>query len=261
LNTPTKFSFHLPIRINTDKKIEYKEITINLYDTPKYYKDHNINSRNCLWLEHEKRSYVDCVAIELKIKIKDSNTYNTIFNEFDNYTNEITLQYPIDSNIIVNNSNQKKRFSDTQIGSDCIILGFPENISYSKENLPICKKAMIATDLSINILDLPQFYIDSLTHRGMSGSPVFAIYPSYYRGQDSIIMSNNNKPQLEFLGCYSGRLGETGLSSQLGTIWKEEAIIQIIEHNTPGIDSENLKERDLDTNYERHHDLWCQNLS
>ena len=185
------------------------------------------------WLEHEKGSEIDVIAIKIDDKLPENYKVHT-----------------------VNNNN---KFIYTMVGVDCIILGFPEDISI--EGTPLWKKGMIASELEIDIDKLPKFYVDSITAKGMSGSPVFAIYPASVTPDGGMLFSSTSiTPNLEFLGCYSGRINKQQLGAQMGIVWKEKAIQNIIDKNIPGKSSFYLTAKEnTNKNNIVDHDLWVTN--
>jgi hypothetical protein len=123
---------------------------------------------------------------------------------------------------------------------DVYVLGFPRGMS-GGAHFPIWKRGTIATEPDINIDNLPKLYIDTATREGMSGSPVYAQEVGYW------IPEGGNSSQaafgkgMRFLGIYSGRVGDDTFLAQLGIVWKEQAIIEIIEGQQKGQSSYDLK--------------------
>lgn len=107
------------------------------------------------------------------------------------------------------------------------VLGFPKSIHVS--NTPIWKLASIASEPSIDVNNLPIFYIDTATKEGMSGSPVI-IYSNkgnYRSVNGDVVLSNNII--FNFLGIYSGRdLCQNEEEARLGVVWSEKSIIDTI---------------------------------
>ncbi len=58
------------------------------------------------------------------------------------------------------------------LGQDALILGFPLGFSDTLNNLPIVRRATIASSFSHPFKGNPYFLTDARLHRGMSGSPV-----------------------------------------------------------------------------------------
>lgn len=146
-------------------------------------------------------------------------------------------------------------------GNTVFVIGFPMSISVYI-GLPIWKAGYIASEPFYDItiggkvsklgglesgLNLPAFFIDTQTKEGMSGSPVFANYignwnmknPYSKIDPDSIEFRESNKialgeNRLEFVGCYSGRIGKEEEGATLGLCWRENTIRLICEQKTIG---------------------------
>lgn len=146
-------------------------------------------------------------------------------------------------------------------GNFCFVIGFPSSLS-TGFGLPLWKSGYIASephyDIQINGqvsefggmaggITLPAFFIDTLTRAGMSGSPVFASYignwdmtdpykpldpdePNFW-SRDDIALGEN---RMEFIGCYSGRVGKQEDGAALGVCWKESTIKLICESRRVG---------------------------
>ncbi len=110
-----------------------------------------------------------------------------------------------------------------EIARDVFILGFPKGINGRKE-LPIWKRASIASEPGGNY---PKILVDTATREGMSGSPVIMQHKGYFIKTDDD--EDWTTDAYQFLGIYSGRLGEDELKAQLGIVWKKELINEIIE--------------------------------
>lgn len=141
-------------------------------------------------------------------------------------------------------------------GNSCFVIGFPKSISVGF-GLPLWKSGYISSephyDVTVNGkvsefgglvrgLELPAIFIDTLTKEGMSGSPVFASYtgnwdmtnpyknldptePNFLM-RDDVALGEN---RMEFIGCYSGRIGSVEEGAALGLCWKESVIKVICE--------------------------------
>jgi|26BtaG_2_1085354.scaffolds.fasta_scaffold00059_42 S1-C subfamily serine protease len=174
-------------------------------NTIKLYNDNEMTKPK--WLIHpEHKEKVDVVAIE--IDKEEKYVYSSI---------------------------NKADFDDDippEVGDECFVIGYPfEDFRYL--GLPIWKKASIATEPSVNEDQLPKLLIDTATRPGLSGAPVIyqriGIHKAGPNGQlnnDSLIGRIRG-----FLGIYSGRIGKGELQAQLGIVWKEKVILEIIEGN------------------------------
>lgn len=139
-------------------------------------------------------------------------------------------------------------------GNTVFIIGFPRSLSVGY-GLPLWKSGYIASephyDVTVggklspngNMIEgkvLPAFFIDSQTREGMSGAPVFAAYhgtwdkvnpyiaidpddPKFWES-DTIVLGHHS---MEFVGCYSGRVGKNEEGAALGLCWKVDVIALI----------------------------------
>jgi trypsin-like peptidase len=126
-------------------------------------------------------------------------------------------------------------------GMEAFVIGYPRGMSGGGQ-LPIWKRATIATEPDFDIGGLPRFYIDTATREGMSGSPVYAQEVGYWlpEGETDPEKGTIGKGR-RFVGVYSGRLGaEDEFKAQLGIVWKESALVSLVESVRP--DAEVLPE-------------------
>ena len=121
---------------------------------------------------------------------------------------------------------------------DVYVLGFPRGMS-GGAHFPIWKRGNIATEPDIDIDKLPKIYIDTATREGMSGSPVYAQEVGYWIPEGGTSANAVIGKGRRFLGIYSGRVGDDSFLAQLGIVWKERAIIEVIEGNCKGKSSFN----------------------
>ena len=116
---------------------------------------------------------------------------------------------------------------------DVYVLGFPRGMS-GGAHFPIWKRGTIATEPDINIEKLPKLYIDTATREGMSGSPVYAQEVGYWIPEGGNSSDASFGKGKRFLGIYSGRVGDDTFLAQLGIVWKEQAISEIIDGQQKG---------------------------
>ena len=124
-------------------------------------------------------------------------------------------------------------------GSTVFAIGFPHSISVPP-GFPIWKSGYIASEFEFGIelkyehllgQQLPAFYIDSQTRKGMSGAPIFAQYSGMWdpdnpygsRVVESAIIGDGD----EFIGCYTGRSIGNADEAALGICWTKAAIEEI----------------------------------
>ena len=159
-----------------------------------------------VWYEHPSYGHaVDVVAIPLATKVRD--TYKL---------------FPI--NEIDFDSQFKEKVAD-----EAYVIGYLFSATPYLQ-MPIWKKASIASEPDINIDGLPKFLIDTATRPGLSGSPVvmqrIGIHGATSKGMmpDSLIGAIRN-----FIGVYSGRIGVDEVKAQLGIVWKAKAVKEILQ--------------------------------
>lgn len=110
--------------------------------------------------------------------------------------------------------------------------GFPEGRTLAGK-LAIWSRGSLATDLVVDVDDLPMFMIDARTRKGQSGSPVI------YQHNGGWLTLDNGRPFLIhnsftwLLGVYSGRAWP---DSDLGRVWKRSVISEIIDGTMVGAD-------------------------
>jgi hypothetical protein len=122
-------------------------------------------------------------------------------------------------------------------GMDVFVLGYPRGIS-GGGRFPLWKRGSIASEPDVNIDNLPKMYIDTATREGMSGAPVYAQEVGFWAPEgkkfpDEGLFGKGHR----FIGIYSGRVGNDPFLAQLGIVWKEEAIQEIIAAAHPGTSS------------------------
>jgi hypothetical protein len=151
--------------------------------------------------------------------------------------------------------NAANLISNTKIpvkpGCSSFVIGFPRSLSVGF-GLPLWKSGYIASEPHYDVsirgelapigglaggTIIPAFFIDTLTREGMSGSPVFAAYTGtwdtndpysdfdpasaeFWTRNDIAIGAN----ALEFIGCYSGRVGRNEEGAALGLCWRADVI-------------------------------------
>ncbi len=169
--------------------------------------------RQPIWWEHPEHSFsVDAVAIEIE---------------------ELETTKAVSANA---NSLDLDRLALTP-GMDVFVLGYPRGIS-GGGRFPLWKRGSIASEPDIHIDELPKMYIDTATREGMSGAPVYAQESGFWAPEgkkmpDEGVFGKGNR----FLGIYSGRVGDDPFLAQLGIVWKEEAIREIVNAKQTGTSS------------------------
>lgn len=146
-------------------------------------------------------------------------------------------------------------------GNTAFVIGFPSSIS-TGFGLPLWKSGFIASEPYYGItsggsisrigglvdgVELPAFFLDTQTRQGMSGAPVFCSFtgtwgvndpyeeinidaPGFWNRADVVF----NETRMEFIGCYSGRIGKEEEGAALGICWGVEVIEEICSVQKPG---------------------------
>ena len=186
-------------------------VPVNIYGT----------DRSPLWLEHPiLGSQCDVVVLPVQGSLSSSKVLHNIANRIDDG------RVPIEP------------------GCTVFVVGFPRSLKIGP-GLPLWKSGYIASettfDVSIGEQTLPAFFIDSQTREGMSGSPVFAHYVGIWNPEDphaplqeDDLSMNTLGRGMQFLGCYSGRLGPEEEGAALGLCWREEILREICLGDTKG---------------------------
>jgi hypothetical protein len=138
------------------------------------------------------------------------------------------------SNFPINSINEARGIKDfpenIHVGQEVFVLGFPLGMR-NAGGLPIWKKASIASEPTIPVGGNDyKILIDTATRKGMSGSPVIiAGSPDAQVQPDHRLQTISLRPYKIFIGIYSGRIcGKDEFAAQLGIVWKENAIREII---------------------------------
>lgn len=116
-----------------------------------------------------------------------------------------------------------------EVADDAFVVGYPFfDTTYLQ--LPIWKRASIASEPDVNIDQLPKLFIDTATRPGLSGAPVIMQRVGIHGMKGGKLSATDAIGRIRsFLGIYSGRIGVDELKAQLGIVWKARVITEIIE--------------------------------
>jgi hypothetical protein len=120
--------------------------------------------------------------------------------------------------------------SDPYVSQDVFIIGYPLGIITGLP-VPIWKRGTIASEPMVDPNGLPLIYVDSATRKGMSGSVVVAerLHFGPYEKRDGTKTNTIMARTRNILGVYSGRLGADNVEAQLGIVWKQSVINEVIK--------------------------------
>jgi hypothetical protein len=79
--------------------------------------------------------------------------------------------------------------------------------------------------------------IDTATRKGMSGAPVIAVADGDFEIEGVQPAYRPPGRVYRFLGTYSGRLGGDEMQAQLGIVWRQSALSNILDVPAVGISS------------------------
>lgn len=161
------------------------------------------------WLEHPLGREVDCVSIP--VSFPDDLGFKSVPMNRHSWQDALTAA----------------------IGMECFIIGYPKGLT-GPGATPIWKRASIASEPSLDYDEKPVLLVDTASRPGMSGSPVILRHHGVF-APDGIIEKSFFGTVQNFLGIYSGRLGDDDLGVQLGRIWKGYVVDQIIKDGHRGI--------------------------
>jgi hypothetical protein len=114
-----------------------------------------------------------------------------------------------------------------EVADDAFVVGYPfADTTYA--SLPIWKRASLASEPDIDVDHLPKMLIDTATRPGLSGSPVI-IQRIGLHGKGGALTGDTIIGRIRnFVGIYSGRIGDDELKAQLGVVWKARVISEIV---------------------------------
>lgn len=160
------------------------------------------------WLEHPKGRLVDIGALQIDLRSD-------------------LIMRPI-------HMGGQDKFCELSVGATVYVCGFPVGIGHGVTGA-LWKRGSIASEPFLEFNQLPRFLVDTATREGMSGSPVYLATdflignPTVQKGHPDYERPWHTSPIFAFVGVYSGRLGDDELKAQLGLVWKNGAINQLIE--------------------------------
>lgn len=168
----------------------------------------------------------------------------------------IKILRPVDcaDNFHVPVNNISRLRTPVEPGNTVFVVGFPSSLSVGF-GLPIWKSGFIASEPYYGIttggqpsqvggltngIELPAFFLDTQTRQGMSGAPVFSLFIGTWNvndpyeeldvGSDAFWKRSDvayNEKRMEFIGCYSGRIGKDEEGAALGICWGTDVIEKI----------------------------------
>jgi hypothetical protein len=117
--------------------------------------------------------------------------------------------------------------TDLDAIEEVVLIGYPSGIFDTKNFIPVARRGITATPLSLDFRGKHQFLIDSAIFPGSSGSPVFVIKKGIYRDADGKIRIGSS---VIFLGMVSELImrSETSQILNFGVVYKAPVIFDVI---------------------------------
>ncbi len=190
-------SIKLRLHMNKVDLTLNQEMTISLYDS----------NNKPVWLEHLNYSVLQCdiVAIPLSIQVLKFENMQ-IFN-----TSSITFI-----------GKELTEISDINPFGDVAVVGYPLGFYDFENNLPVYRKAMIASQYGVNFNGRPYFLIDTNLHPGTSGSPVLNTHHTLFK-------EKGFNEGYRLFGIHSAEHLMKGNPLGLNVVWYSYLINEIIE--------------------------------
>ncbi len=160
-----------------------------------------------LWKQHPSYG-ANCCDVVL-LPLSDSTLKGNNFLKF----NSATITF-INSEII--------NTSDVNSFGDVVVIGYPLGFYDKLNNLPVYRRASIASAYGVNFDGLPYFLIDANLHPGTSGSPVVNSHHTLFREGDP-------KEGYALFGVHSAEHVVGGDPLGLNVVWYAHTLLEIAE--------------------------------
>ncbi|MCD4782621.1 MAG: serine protease [Candidatus Eremiobacteraeota bacterium] len=189
--------FRILLHANRQDLTNNNAITLSLYD----------DQKNPLWLEHPAYSKLLCdvVAIPMTRRALSGKNYEAFINSS-----------------IITFSERLTEIPDINPFGDVVVVGYPLGFSDHFHNLPVYRKAMIASQYGVGFRDKPYFLVDANLHPGTSGSPVV-------NSHHTLLKEIGSKEAYKLFGMHSAQhlVDEEPLG--LNVVWYSYLIPEIIK--------------------------------
>jgi hypothetical protein len=126
------------------------------------------------------------------------------------------------------------------VGDDLFLLGFPAGVMDSSV-IPIWKRATIATEPDILWKGQKQLLVDSASRRGMSGGPALYFNKDGWVPVEPGSSLSLGVPVHILHGVYVGRIGDSEFEAQVGVVWKNETIDEVIDFGRAAISTQQIE--------------------
>lgn len=213
------------LRLLLHKRVDQKKSVISL--SRKVSLDIPINSHDGdkpTWFEHPNHMHsMDVVVIEVP--------------------NDALFAASVQYNVITEHPAFDDSFEPEVMG-DAFVVGYPWGLTGGDAVLPLYKRGSVASEPFVDQAGLPRFLIDCRTASGLSGAPVICSHTGILGlGAEGQMLATTTIGTTEcFAGVYSGRLRSVGsgsaasgdVVSEIGIVWKKNALDEIVEGGVEG---------------------------
>jgi len=162
---------------------------------------------NPIWMDHPRYSDIKCdvVLIPLNHETMDKVNYYLFNTSSIEFFNEAQLNIP-----------------EIHSFANVVVVGYPLGFYDSINNLPVYRKAMIASAYPVKFMNKPYFLIDSNLHPGTSGSPVVNSHHTLFK-------EGKDKEGYKLFGIHSAEHTMRGEPLGLNVVWYSSLLAEIAE--------------------------------
>lgn len=203
-------------------------------DTDKHLSDH-LGEPNVICTYFRTRSNPGNAHKEVISLYTDDDMQNPVWKEHPVHGHKVdVVAIPLSRDLMakyqlfpINDIRLDSEYKE-EVADEAFIIGYPfEDLTYI--GLPIWKKASIASEPDVNLHSLPMMYVDTATRSGLSGSPVIMQRIGVHGVVNGVFDDESSIGRIRnFIGIYSGRIGNDEFKAQLGIVWKSKVIEEIL---------------------------------
>ncbi|ODS34437.1 MAG: hypothetical protein SCARUB_00448 [Candidatus Scalindua rubra] len=175
------------------------DVQISLYDA----------NNNKLWLEHKRFNELKCDVVAIPL------TQATMTQEYFNLFNRSSLTFFAQELMDIPAVNPF---------GDVVVVGYPLGFFDEVNNLPVYRKAMIASHFGVDFENRPYFLIDANLHKGTSGSPVVNSHHTLFK-------EKGFNEGYKLFGIHSAEHLMEGEPLGLNVVWYSTILEEIIKGN------------------------------